>query len=189
MSKRQHPPTASSPIFFAEVEDGNRTLPALIRHCGALLVNFPHLNAVLGIKGENTNTVEPLRLNSLFLIQRDHEGGEPRQCRVTRLIDFGPDQLSTVKRDHAQRELESPLPPLGVKPVAGEHGAGVAAPAGGWIWERFVNGRENGEDQMCDIPVELLLQGAHSRDNEPIADIPDVSAQINLGELADAYWY
>ena len=42
---------------------------------------------------------------------------------------------------------------------------------------------------MCDIPVELLLQGAHSRDNEPIADILDVSAQINLGELADAYWY
>ena len=74
MSKRQDSPTELSPILFAEVEDDNRSLSSLIRHCAALLANFPNLNAVLGIKGENTNTVEPLRINTLFLIQCDHEG-------------------------------------------------------------------------------------------------------------------
>ena len=49
-----------------EVEDGNRSLPALIRHCGALLVNFPNLHAVLGIKGEKTDTLEPLKVSALF---------------------------------------------------------------------------------------------------------------------------
>ena len=35
-----------APIFICEVEDNNRSLPALIRHCGALFVNFPNLNGV-----------------------------------------------------------------------------------------------------------------------------------------------
>ena len=108
---------------------------------------------------------------------------------MTRLIDFGPDQLSAMKRYHAQSELERPLPPLGVKPKSGVHGAGVAAPVGGWIWERFVNGAVAREDQMFDLPLGLLLRGAHSRDNEPIADIPNIRAQINLGMLAHLYWY
>ena len=62
----QRPANENSPIFFAEVEDGYRSLPALIRHCGALLVNFPNLHAVLGIKGEKTDTLEPLKVNALF---------------------------------------------------------------------------------------------------------------------------
>jgi hypothetical protein len=40
------------PLFFAEVEHGNRSLPELIRHLGMFLANFPNLNGVLGIKGE-----------------------------------------------------------------------------------------------------------------------------------------
>jgi hypothetical protein len=175
-----------SPIFFAEVEDGNRSLPALIRHCGALLVNSPNRNAVLGIIGEKAGQLEPLKVNALFLIQCDNGTRRPR---ATRLIDFGPDELSGRRRDNAQRELELPLPPPGEKPESGVHGAGVAAPADGWTWERFANGRrENGQNLMLDLPVGLLLRGAHSRDNEPINDIPDVSAQIDLGRLADVYW-
>ena len=185
-SRGQNPPTALSPIYFAEVEDGNRSLPALIRHCGALLVNFPNLHAVLGIKGEKTDTLEPLKGNALFLIQCDN--GTRRPC-LTRLIDFGPDGLFDTKRDNAQRELELPLPPPGEKPESGIHGAGVEAPADGWTWERVVNGRrENGQNKMLDLPVGLLLRDAHSRDNAPIEDIPDVNAQIDLGELADDYW-
>ena len=108
---------------------------------------------------------------------------------MTKLIDFGPDPLPDIRRDHAQIELERPLPQLGEKPRAGVHGAGVVTHTGAWQWERFVNGRKNGEDQMLDLPVGLLLRGAHSRSNEPMIDIPHAYAQIDLAELADCYWY
>lgn len=43
-----------APVFFCEVEDNNRSLPALIRHLGMLHVNFPNLNGLVGIKGGHT---------------------------------------------------------------------------------------------------------------------------------------
>jgi hypothetical protein len=43
--------TPEAPIFFCEIEDNNRSLPALIRHLGMLQVNFPNLIGVVGIKG------------------------------------------------------------------------------------------------------------------------------------------
>jgi hypothetical protein len=54
------------PLFFAEVEHGNRSLPELIRHLGMLLANFPNLNGVLGIKGEEAGDNKP---NALILIE------------------------------------------------------------------------------------------------------------------------
>ena len=44
-----------APVFVWEVEDSNRSLPALIRHCGALFVNYPNLNGVVGIKSEHSS--------------------------------------------------------------------------------------------------------------------------------------
>jgi hypothetical protein len=39
--------TADGLLFFADVEDNNQSLPALIRRLGVLLVNFRNLNGVL----------------------------------------------------------------------------------------------------------------------------------------------
>ena len=69
-------PTGNSefgPIFFAEAEHGNRSLPELIRHLGMLLVNFPNLNGVLGIKGEEDGNGN--KVNALILIERERQVG------------------------------------------------------------------------------------------------------------------
>jgi hypothetical protein len=67
------------PLFFAEVEHGNRSLPELIRHLGMLLANFPNLNGVLGIKGEKDGDN---KMNALILNEWQTEAGV-RQPRVT----------------------------------------------------------------------------------------------------------
>jgi hypothetical protein len=79
------------PLFFAEVEDGNCSLPELIRHLGMLLANYPNLNGVLGIKGEED--AHGNQMNSLITIQWCIVAGV-RQPYVTNLVDFGPNALS-----------------------------------------------------------------------------------------------
>jgi hypothetical protein len=81
----------AQPAFFAEVEDGNRSLPELIRHLGMLLANYSNLNGVLGIKGEED--AHGNQMNSLITIQWCIVAGV-RQPYVTNLVDFGPNALS-----------------------------------------------------------------------------------------------
>jgi hypothetical protein len=59
----------------------------LIRHLGLLLVNFPNLNGVVGIKGEEEANGN--KMYALILIEWRTVAGV-RQPHVTQLVDFGP---------------------------------------------------------------------------------------------------
>jgi hypothetical protein len=82
-------PTGDSelgPLFFLEVESGDRSLLSLIRHLGMLLANFPHLNGVFGIKGEEKHGN---RILVLILSEwRTNAATGVRQSCVTELIDL-----------------------------------------------------------------------------------------------------
>lgn len=191
--------SASGPLYFAEVEDGNRSLPELIRHLGMLLVNFPMLNGVLGIKGmqdEHGN-----RINGLVTLewQRNAAGVRVGQPHVTNLIDFGPSAMSAVKRSNVEQVLQLPLPPLGTKGVPGTHGAGVAPPLPGWT--RHTDGwlvpplpPVPGQPAIIQIPPTLLFGGAFSRTAGGVAgaviNIPGnaIPASINLRTLVTIYF-
>ena len=53
-------------LLFAEVESGNHSLPELIHHLGMPLANYPNLDGVLGIKGEQDDNGN--QMNALVLI-------------------------------------------------------------------------------------------------------------------------
>jgi hypothetical protein len=133
-------PTRNSelgPIFFAEAEHGNRSLPELIRYLGMLLVNFPNLNGVLGIKGEEDSNGN--KVNALILIEWRENMAGARQPHVTRLVDFGPHPYSDEKKRNANDALQLKLPfPAGTLAQSGVHGAGAATPLPEWT--RFVAG-------------------------------------------------
>jgi hypothetical protein len=79
-----------------------------------LLANFPHLNGVFGIKGEEKNGN---RILVLILIEwRTNATTGVRQPCVTELIDFGPDSLSDIRRGNAETALQLPLPQWLLKP-------------------------------------------------------------------------
>lgn len=101
-----------APIFFCEVEDSNRSLPALIRHCGALFVNFPNLNGVVGIKSGH-----PTHWAVLFVVER-----VAGSLELTTMLDFGPSALTDAVAQNASGTFLLPLPPPGTKPTAGQHG-------------------------------------------------------------------
>ena len=162
------------PLFFAEVERGNRTLLGLIRHIGMLFANFPNLNAVLGIKGEKIPGDNTL---VLILIER-REG----IIRVVRLIDFGNDAYSAQKRANMEQEAPYRLPPVDTIPIAGTHGAAVTLPFP--QWERYQNGRDplnqNNPVQVL-IPSHYCLVGARDVTGAPLATPTiDGTAPISL---------
>jgi hypothetical protein len=173
------------PLFFAEVEDGNRSLPELIRHLGVLLANYPNLNGVLGIKGEED--AQGNKMNSLITMEWRIVSGV-RQPHVTNLVDFGPNALSATRRKNANETLTLPLPGAGLKATAKVHGAGAAVPLP--VWTRSTRGRDaQGGSVIIDIPPTQLLGGAHSIAGV-ICDIPAnaVPASINLEALVDIYF-
>jgi hypothetical protein len=176
------------PLFFVEVENGNRSLPCLIRHLGMLLVNFPHLNGVFGIKGEETNNGN--RILVLILIEwRTNDATGVRQPCVTELIDFGPDFLSDTRRRHAETAFQLPLPPLATPAIATVHGAGVfAAPFP--TWTRLVGGMDAEQHPVTiTLPATLLLAGARDT-NGAIIDIPGdaLGAEISLKTICSMYF-
>jgi hypothetical protein len=176
-----------APLFFLEVEDGNRSLLCLIRHLGMLLVNFPHLNGVLGIKGEEKNGI---RILVLILIEwRTDAGTGVRQPCVTELVDFGPDSLSDIRRNHAETALQLPLPPVGEEARAREHGAGVVAEPFP-VWTRLVSGRDAAQQPASIIlPATLLLAGAHDV-HGTIITIPGnaLGAELYLDVICSIYF-
>jgi hypothetical protein len=96
--------TADGPLFLAEVEDNNRSLPALIRHLGMLLVSFPNLNGVLGIKADS-NKEGTQQYRVLILVEWRVNVAGQRQPQVTQLVDFGPDEIPNVRRINAEKAL------------------------------------------------------------------------------------
>ena len=107
------------PLFFGEVESGNRSLPELIRHLGMLLANFPNLNGVLGIKGEENKNGN--MMNALVLIEWRSMASGGRQPHVTHLVDFEPHPYTDTRKRNANNILQLPLPPKGVKAQNGVH--------------------------------------------------------------------
>jgi hypothetical protein len=184
-------PTRNSefgPIFFAEAEHGNRSLPELIRHLGMLLVNFPNLNGVLGIKGEEDDNGN--KFNALILIEwRDTLADGARHPHVTRLVDFGPHPYSEQKKSNANDALVLPLPyPAGTLAQSGVHGAGAATPLPEWT--RFGSGMDGDNPATIRISPTLLFAGAHSTgNNSAVIDIPETAleANINLAHLVLKY--
>jgi hypothetical protein len=186
----QGQPTAGSelgPLFFLEVENGNRSLLDLIRHLGMLLANFPRLNGVFGIKGEEKNGN---RILVLILIEwRTNAATGVRQPCLTELIDFGPDSLSNIRRGNAETALQLPLPPAATRAIAGTHGAGVvAAPFSAWT--RLVRGMDAAQQRVTvTLPATLLLAGARDTDGA-IVNIPGnaLGAEINLEYICSIYF-
>jgi hypothetical protein len=184
-------PTRNSefgPIFFAEAEHGNRSLPELIRHLGMLLVNFPNLNGILGIKGEEDDNGN--KFNALILIEwRDTLADGARHPHVTRLVDFGPHPYSEQKKSNANDALVLPLPyPAGTLAQSGVHGAGAATPLPEWT--RFGSGMDGDNPATIRISPTLLFAGAHSTgNNSAVIDIPETAleANINLAHLVLKY--
>ena len=183
-------PTEASelgPRFFAEVEDGNRSLQELIRHLGTLLVNFPNLNGVLGIKGQQDENGN--RLNALITIEWGIVAGV-RQPQITNLVDFGPDPMSETLKNNANHTLSLPLPlPPGTRAVGGTHGAGVSAPLPGWT--RFVDGEDpQGFPAIISIPPTALFGGACTTGTGDLIAIAvnAVPATVNLEQLANIYF-
>jgi hypothetical protein len=185
-------PTGDSelfPLFFLEVENGNRSLLSLIRHLGMLLANFPRLNGVFGIKGEEKDGEKVL---VLILIEWRANATGIRQPCVTRLVDFGPDSLSGIRRGNAETALQLPLPPVGTRAIPGVHGAGVgvffAAPIPAWTrWERGMDTEHH--RQTIPLPAALLLAGARAT-NGDILDIPGdaLGAEIQLETICSIYF-
>lgn len=176
------------PLFFAEVERGNRSLPELIRHMGMLLANFPNLNGVLGIKGEEAKNGN--QLNALILIEWRTGASGNRQPHVVQLVDFGPHAYSDTLRRNANDTLQLALPPVGVKAQSGVHGAGTAATLPEWT--RLPGGQDaQGDSAIISIPATLLLAGSHSTGaNGAIIDIPPAAlpAAINLEEIVNIFY-
>jgi hypothetical protein len=175
------------PLFFVEVENGNRSLPSLIRHLGMLLANFPHVNGVIGIKGEEKNGN---RILVLILIEwRTNDATGLRQPCVTELIDFGPDFLSETRRGNAETTLQLPLPPVATQAIPTVHGAGVfAAPFP--TWTRLVGGMDAAQQPATiTLPATLLLAGARAA-NGAIIDIPGdaLGAEIDLEQICSIYF-
>jgi hypothetical protein len=186
----QGEPTVDSelgPLFFVEVENGNRSLPSLIRHLGMLLANFPHLNGVLGIKGEEKNGNRSLVL--ILIEWRTNATTGVRQPCLTELIDFGPDSLCGTQRGNAETALQLPLPPAATQAIAREHGAGVlAAPFPAWT--RLVSGTDAAQQRVTiTLPATLLLAGARTA-NDAIINIPGnaLGAEINLEYMCCIYF-
>ena len=144
------------PLFFAEVESGNRSLPELIRHLTMLLTNFPNLNGVLGINGKNYKNGN--KMNALVLIEWRTMASGGRQLHVTHLVDFGPHPYSDTRKQNANDNLQLPLPPKGVKAQSGVHEAGAIARL--LEWKRFDGGLDAGNPVIMGIPLALLLAGA-----------------------------
>jgi hypothetical protein len=177
---------ALAPVFFAEVEDGHRSVPALIRHLGMLLANFPRLNGVLGIKGERDANNQ--LFGFLVLIEWRGIGVTRRPC-VTNLVDFGPNEMTSLRRSNAEVELGLSLPPPNVIPRCGEHGAGVEAVP---QWARYANGLDiQGNPAIVRVSPSLLLTGARRQGDGAIVDIaPDaIPADINLKRLCSSYFH
>jgi hypothetical protein len=174
------------PLFFAEVEHGNRSLPELIRHLGMLLANFPNLNGVLGIKGEKDGNGN--KVNALILIEWRVTIAGVRQPHVTRLVDFGPHPYSDTKKSNANDALALPLPAMGAAAQSGVHGVGAAVPLPEWT--RFDSGMDGDNPAIIHISPTLLFTGAHSTgNNNAIIDIPATAleANINLARLVRRY--
>lgn len=143
-----------APIFVCEIEDHNRSLPALIRHVGALFVNFPNLNAVVGIKGGRSSKQN---WAALFMVEKAATTGT---LSLTALIDFGPDGLTDLQKTNAQNTFSKPLPPPGQKPTTGTHGLGLGTH---FAWNRLLGGVDAaGNDYNHEISPSLLLSGAHT---------------------------
>jgi hypothetical protein len=176
-----------APLFFLEVESGNRSLLCLIRHLGMLLVNFPRLNGVFGIKGEEKNGI---RILVLILIEwRTSAATGVRQLCVTELVDFGPDPLSDTRRDHAETALQLPLPPVAAQAIATVHGAGVVA-APFPVWTRLVSGMDAAQQPASIIlPATLLLAGARDV-HGTIITIPGnaLGAELYLEHICSIYF-
>lgn len=168
-----------APIFFCEIEDNNRSLPALIRHLGMLQINFPNLNGVVGIKGGTRKNGDQWAV--LIHLQGN---------AVVAMIDFGPSALETRQANIANTTLALPLPPVGVEPVAGQHGAGaVAGNLPGW--ERMPNGQNAvlGVAAVFEIPANALLAGSHARGGLALAvPVNAPPARISLEEIVVRYF-
>jgi hypothetical protein len=169
------------------VENGNRSLPSLIRHLGMLLANFPSLDGVFGIKGEEKNGN---RILVLILIEwhTDAATGVRQPC-VSQLIDFGPDSISDIQRGNAETTLQLPLPPLVMPAIPTVHGAGVfAAPFPAWT--RLAGGMDAAQQPATiTLPTTLLLAGARDA-NGAIIDIPAnaLGAEIDLEDICSIYF-
>jgi hypothetical protein len=182
-------PTGSSLdglLFLAEVENGNRSLPELIRCMEMLLANFQSLNAVLGMKCEDDTNGN--KVHAFILIAWCTVSGVRAPHVVTKLFDFGPYEYSDMKKNNATAILQLPLPPAATKPIAGVHGAVVVA-AHLLPWTRMVSGRDaqhSADHILMEIPASLLVTGAHSQGTGAPITIPlhAVPARLNLASLS-----
>ena len=170
--------SAEAPIFVCEVEDNNRSLPALIRHCGALLVNYPNLNGVVGIKSGRSKDGAWVVLFVIEAIGGDHS--------LTVMLDFGPQALTETIAQDALDTFTLPLPPLGTQPRMGQQGAGIVnIPE----WVRLPNGIDptTGNPYIHEIPLALMLTGAHDTMGDTLQVPPGSGAQLDLAELLRQY--
>jgi hypothetical protein len=175
------------PLFCLEVESGNRSLPCLIRHLGMLLANFPHLNGVFGIKGEEEKNGDRILVLILIEWRTNTATGLQEPC-VTELIDFGPDPLSDIRRGNAETALQLPLPPVATQAIPTVHGAGVfTAPFPAWM--RRASGIDAAQPVTITLPATLLLAGARDA-NGAIITIPEnaLGAEISLKKICSIYF-
>ena len=170
------------PIFFAEVEHGNRSMPELIRHLGVLLVNFPNLNGVLGTTGEEGRQG---KMNALVLIEWRTVAGQ-RGPHVTQLIDFGPNPYTDLKRGNINTTLALPPTPAATPAEPGQHGAGVVALPD---WTRFANGMDGDNEAIVPLSPALLLTRARQYGTGAVINVPATAlpARINLADLVRKY--
>ena len=123
-----------------------------------LLANFPYLNSVLGIKGEED--VIGNKWNMLIAIEW-HSVAGIHQPHIMNLVDFGPDPISDIQRNNVNHALMLSLPALGEKTHARVHGTGATVPLPGWTW--LSRGQDaQGSPAIITIPLTLLFGGAHS---------------------------
>lgn len=175
-----------APIFVCEIEDHHRSLPALIRHVGALFTNYPNLNAVVGIKGGRTATSGAAgdRLwAALFMVEQQ----APIGLSVTALLDFGQDRLTDAQKTNAENTLVLPVPPAGTKPVSGTHGLGLQGPI--MDWDRLPAGLDAmGNSVNHEIPLSLLLSGARAANGVALNVPAGAGAMLRLPVLLRRYF-
>jgi len=174
-------------LFFGEVERGNRSLFSFTRHLGVLLANFPNLNGVMGIKGEEDPRGDKMLV--LILIERRTNATGIRELLVTRLVDFGPHPHSNLKRKSVHTVLQLPLPPVATIPFSGQHGASSSAslPA----WERYPNGRDPANQNnaaIVEIAPELIMAGVHNLQGTPLS-LPATTQPVRINLAGVIYKY
>lgn len=136
-----------------EVEDGNRSLPHLIRHMGEMWQSG-HIRCVVGMKRVADDVMV------MFVIERSPAGNPV----LTALHDFGGTALTEQRRRNAEAEFTRTFPGMALIP-----------------WNRVLRGQAHGNAVLVDVPFHHILHGVPNLPAVPVGGYAPI--QFDLEDM------